>query len=190
MNNRTLGTIALVFSPCLQLMGMLGASKAPWVESVSAGFGLLFLVGWACSATALRHNRVTAGNGRGAQVLYAAQLTLFALASMQQVFDMTVGRQQHLVYFVADMAWPGSMALMLIAGIAVLRARVWAGWRRFVPLACALFLPVFFALIPLVGRDLASSLAGWYTVGAWALLAYAVRSTPESKLVPALVAAN
>ncbi|KUG08303.1 hypothetical protein [Solirubrum puertoriconensis] len=189
MNNRTLGIIALVFSPCLQLMGMVGFSKAPWAESVSAGFGLLFLVGWACSATALRHNRLT-GSGRGAQVLYTAQLTLFALASMQQVFDMTVGRQQHLVYFVADMAWPGSMALMLIAGVAVLRTRMWAGWRRFVPLACALFLPVFFALVPVLGRDVAASIAGWYTVGAWGLLAYAVLSTPEPKLVPALVPAK
>ena len=104
-----------------------------------------YLAGWACSAVAMRRLRVT-GRGRGSAIVFAIQMVALALAACQQPQDQ-LGRRPlgDAVYMVTDLSWPFSHVFMLVVFVAVWRARVWTGWRRWVPLACGLALPVTFA---------------------------------------------
>jgi hypothetical protein len=52
----------------------------------------------------------------------------------------------------------------ILAGVAVLRARRWAGWQRFTPLACGLFVPL--VLMPAFALP---GFASNYAIGIWGI---------------------
>ena len=121
-------------------------------DRLAAWLGLWYLVGWACSALALRRDRAT-GRGVGAAAIFGVQLVGLTLAAGQQLQDAVQARPLgDTVYGVCDVAWPLSHVFMLVVGVAVLRARVWTGWRRWTPLACGLALPLSFAAQAAAGR--------------------------------------
>ncbi|MCC3160444.1 hypothetical protein LJ737_24620 [Hymenobacter sp. 15J16-1T3B] len=173
MNHRTLGQVAILLSPMMALM--LTMQHWPPQHVVGDAAGWLFLAGWLCSAVGMRRLRVL-GPGAVARGLSMLQITLLVLASVQQLFDATTGRLETWYYFVCDMAWPGSMAMMLITGVAVWRAGVWTDWRRFVPVLCGLTLPLALLTQWLVGELAAGIVFGGYSCVLWALLGLAVRT--------------
>ena len=137
----------------LGLLGMLGAPATiiftwspPAKTDLTANLLMIaYLAGWACSIVGMRRLRAT-GSGTGARVLFAIQLLFLSLAACQQVQDQTSSRPLgDAFYFVSDMSWPFSHVFMLVIFAAVWRARVWTDWRRWVPLACGLALPLTFA---------------------------------------------
>lgn len=137
----------------LGLLGMLGAPATiiftwapPAKTDLTANLLMTaYLAGWACSVVGMRRLRAT-GSGTGARVLFAIQLLGLSLAACQQLQDQTSSRPLgDAFYFASDMAWPFSHVFMLVIFAAVWRARVWTGWRRWVPLACGLALPVTLA---------------------------------------------
>jgi hypothetical protein len=50
---------------------------------------------------------------------------------------------------------------LILAGVAVIRARQWEGWRRFTPLACGLFIVAVLLSFGLPGY------ASNYPIGLW-----------------------
>ncbi|GAB2967605.1 hypothetical protein GCM10027048_42940 [Hymenobacter coalescens] len=186
MNHRTLGSIAFMLSPMLALMLTLYRwppfDTGQHVAGDAAGW--LFLAGWLCSAVGMRQLRVL-GPGPVARGLSALQITLLVLASLQQILDATVGRLDTWYYFVCDVAWPASMAMMLVTGTVIWRAGVWTGWRRMVPLLCGLALPAAMLTKFLVGYGVAGVVFGGYSWGLWALLGLAVRAGQEAAGRPA-----
>ena len=137
----------------LGLLGMLGAPASLYLWSPPAKTDLranlmmsAYLIGWACSAVAMRRLRVS-GRGRGAAAIFAVQILALALAFCQQPQDQLAARPLgDAFYFASDMAWPFSHVFMLVVSAAVARAGVWRGWRRWTPLACGLALPLTFAV--------------------------------------------
>jgi hypothetical protein len=151
--NSLLGLLAVLAAPVflVQWLASPPSSELP-SDGLGAMLGLCYLVGFACSVVALRRDRAT-GRGAGAATLFAVQLLGLALAAGQQLQDALQRRPLgDTVYRVCDLAWPASHLLMLAAGVAVLRARVWTGWRRWAPLACGLALPLSFAAAAAFGR--------------------------------------
>jgi hypothetical protein len=101
------------------------------------------------------------------------------LAASQQVQELifTHPEANGLVFFVADMAWPFSMLLMLGVGGFILRAGVWRGWRRLTALLCGSALPVSLAVSAVAGREVGGVLFGVITLIGFMSLGHAVRTS-------------
>jgi hypothetical protein len=144
---RALAAVGLVGAPAFLVQFLAAGARAPAGPPPRGDVPTLvactvYIAGFLASAVALRRLRAT-GRGRGAAVVFAVQLALLVLAATQQVQDATNWRPfGERGYFVSDMSWPLSHTYMLVVGVAALRARVLAGWRRWAPLACGLVLPL------------------------------------------------
>ena len=141
--HRVLGAVGLLAAPAFFLQWA-GTAGVPATGGGAALVGLAYLIGFACSAVGMRALRVT-GRGRGAATIFGIQMVALVLAAGQQLQDLA-GRHPlgDAAYRVTDVAWPFSHVFMLVVGVAVLRAGVWRGWRRWAPLACGLVLPLSF----------------------------------------------
>lgn len=154
---RALGALGMVAAPAFFVQwiadGPFAAAAAPQGPDLRRSlFDLLYLAGFMASAVALRRLRAT-GSGRGAAVLFAVQMLGLALAATQDLQDLAGVRPLGGAFYAAsDVAWPLSHVLMLVVFAAVWRARVWTGWRRWVPLACGLVLPTMLAAAAIGGR--------------------------------------
>ena len=104
------------------------------------------------------------------------------LATFFGIFEATqIVPEESLLFIVADIFWPLSMLFMIVVGIMAIRANRWAGWQRFVPLICALWLPMSMLLMAVIGGNPALEPFGVYfgfgwTAIAWFVLALIVRS--------------
>ena len=154
--HRRLGIIGMICAPGLYFASFFYSQNydQPNPQQIYASLlGVFYLCGAAASATAIRRLRVT-GNGRGAAILYAVQMTGLILAMMFDVIEYAApDLKQSWFFFVTDMAYPFSHVLMLIAGTAVIRAGIWRGWRRVPAFIIGLTLPSFFILSAIVGRE-------------------------------------
>lgn len=176
MNNRLLGTVAMLCAPALlvEQLVLRGAQDA-LVTGIASMF---FMAGWICSNTGLRRLRAAGTRPWGRAVL-RIQLVGLGLAFTFGLIEATgLLGSDHLLVTVTDAAWPLSMLWMVVVGVSVLVAKRLHGWRRVVPVLCPLWLPVAMAGAAafgdpggLVGTGLAAVL--------WALLGYVVRDSRE-----------
>ncbi|MDQ3799351.1 MAG: hypothetical protein M3384_07875, partial [Acidobacteriota bacterium] len=146
-------------------------SPYPFVTSLG---GILYLLGAAASATAMRNMRVT-GSGRGAAILYAVQMTGLFLAMIFDVFQYVAPHLRGTpLFFITDMAYPFSHVLMIVVGVAVVRAGVWRGWRRIPAFLVGLALPLFFGGWALFGRVESSFVFPLFVTVGFFLLGFAI----------------
>jgi hypothetical protein len=184
VSHRLLGTIGMLVAPMLFLEGMLysfgyaDGTKGRFVPVL----GILYLVGWAASATAMRQVRVTGDNAFG-KTIYLIQMAGLSLAMLFNVQEIIYSSsdENSLFFRVTDAAWPLSHLFMLVVGVAVLAAKVWRGWRTVTPFLCGLALPAFFAVGPVIGREPGGMIFGILTTCAFMLLGYAVRTSQEAE---------
>jgi len=172
MNNRTLGTIAMICTPALLVEALVtGGEENPLVIGLAS---LVFMAGWICSNTVMRRTQA-AGTGRWGRTVLLIQLVGLVLACLFGFFEATglLGRDD-LAFNVMDAAWPLSMLWMLVVGITVVVAKRMSGWRRFVPLLCGLWLPLGIPAQIVLGEQTGSIMFGVSAV-LWVLLGYAVR---------------
>lgn len=178
LSTRLLGTLGIVAAPMLFVEGMLyiyGYGDGANARLIGL-LGIIYLAGWACSLTGMRRVRAT-GNGALSYAVFIIQLVGLTLAFLFNVQEMFRLNTDSLVYRITDIAWPASHVLMLVAGVFVLTAKVWRGWRTITPFLCGLALPAFFAASALIGRELAGFIFGICTAVAFMLLGYAVRTS-------------
>jgi hypothetical protein len=185
MNNRTLGTIAMICAPALLVEGLLlrGGENAVITGIAS----MVFMAGWICSNTAMRRMRA-AGTGRWGRAVLLIQLFGLVLAFMFGFFEATglLGRES-IIFNVTDAAWPLSMLWMLVVGVTVVVAKRLTGWRRFVPLVCPFWLLIFFAATPVFGENTARVVGFGLTAIFWIALGYVARGERVEPLAePAL----
>jgi tryptophan-rich sensory protein len=160
---RVLGIIGMTFAPALYIGWFFhGAPDGPKDNQLFASiFGVLYLSGAMASAIAMRQMRVT-GNGVGAAILFAVQITGLLLAMGFDVFEYVAPHLRgNTIFFITDLAYPFSHVLMTIVGIAVWKTRVWSGWRVIPAFLCGLALPLFFAASAVFGREN----SGWIFIG-------------------------
>ncbi|RPJ58752.1 MAG: hypothetical protein EHM23_16490 [Acidobacteria bacterium] len=101
----------------------------PAPNRLDAILGLVFLLGWACSAVGLRLRRATGDGPVGAWLLAVQAVGLF-LAASQQIQGLTrTPNTGSLLYRAADTVWPSSVLFMLVIGAFTVRARVLVGCR-------------------------------------------------------------
>jgi hypothetical protein len=181
MNNRALGTIAMICAPALLVEGLLlGGQENAVITGVAS---MVFMAGWICSNTGMRRTRVT-GTGTWGRVVLLIQLVGLVLAFAFGLFEATglLGRES-IVFNITDAAWPLSMLWMIVVGISVIRAKRLSGWQRFVPLLCPFWLP-----LAAVGTIAFGETGGFIGVGfaavLWALLGYVVLRSDSREPAP------
>ena len=171
MNNRLLGTIAMICAPALLIEGLLvqGGENA----AITGIASMIFMAGWICSNTGMRRMQAT-GTDKWGRAVLLVQLVGLVLAFLFGLFEATgLLGSNSLIFNITNAAWPLSMLWMLVVGFTVIRAKRLSGWRRFVPLLCP-----FWLLIAIVG-DMAFGATGGliglaYSAVLWALLGYVV----------------
>jgi hypothetical protein len=172
MNNRFLGTLALMGAPCL-LIGNIVEKTYPqlaggWFYGV---YGFIYITGWMCSMEVFRRIKATGHSRFGKYILRVILGTLF-LANVSNVYAFFSPQDRSLPMLILDSFWPISNLIMLIVGITVMVSKGLPGWQRFVPLIAGLWLP--FALTTrtlLSGVSLPFNIVFVYSTIAWSLLA-------------------
>jgi hypothetical protein len=180
MNNRLLGTIAMICAPALLVELLLPAplSGSPVTMGIASS---IFMAGWICSNIGMRRMRAT-GNSLWGKLVLNIQLVGLVLACLFGIFEATqIVDPNSIAFLVTDLCWPGSMLFMLVVGIATLVAGRLRGWRRFVPLLWGLALPlgILFSVLGVIGLE--SKLGAAFFFGQLAvygiLLGYIVRES-------------
>lgn len=153
MNDRILGTIAMICAPALLIEELLRQGQENAL--ITGVTSMVFMAGWICINVSMQHMRA-AGVGKWGRAVLQMQLVGLALAFMFGLFEATglLGRES-IVFNITDAAWPLSMLWMLVVGITVIRARRLSGWRCFVPVLCP-----FWLLIAIVGSMAFGDTAG------------------------------
>jgi hypothetical protein len=149
------------------LSGMIGALI--WIAGISLeyshnlqppGSGLLFdlnqlmfLVAEACYVAAILGLAATRAAGRGR--FGRAAPAMFLVGQVTLLVALVLGLLTHSV--VADVLLPiGGLGVLfgsLSTGIAVMRTRRWRGWRRFAPIAFALYYLVLLVSLAVLNRE-------------------------------------
>lgn len=184
-------------SRLLQTLGILGMIGAPmmsvdWVyrlntnttglqnDPVIGALGIVYILGWMCTAIGMRCLRVT-GKGMGSAIVFTLQIIGLFLAlvfSIQEATKLSPPRDS-LLFQLTDAAWPLSHLFMLIVGGMAIKAKVWRGWKAALP-----FLPPMGLIVFLIGAALGQREAFlWtfpvFTTIGFLLLGNAVRTGAE-----------
>jgi hypothetical protein len=189
MNNKTLGTLALIGAPFL-LAG-------PWLEEFFkpiagpwfyGAWAFVYITAWMCSIGALRRMEAT-GRSRFGRNLLRIILFSLSLANLSNIYALVApGNKSAALFIILDSFWPISNLIMLVVGITVVAVKGLPGWRRYVPLATGLWFPLTMLTMILVGRNSPLLVfVPWYSAIAWSLLAVAVLTCPEKRAFPATV---
>jgi hypothetical protein len=179
MSTRTLGTSALICAPALLIDAIWTATmgQSPIVTGICSFF---FMLGWLCSNIGMQQMQAL-GTGLAAKIVLRIQFSGVFLAMFFGLFEATkLVPEESLLFTITDLCWP-FMLFMIVVGVMVIRANRWAGWQRFIPLICALWLPVgIVTSLPaesIPAFENISMLIGFgWTAVAWTLLALIVRS--------------
>lgn len=178
---KTLGFVTLLAAPAMTIEAARhGFQKVANENTDPVGALLygLFSVGWLCGVLGLRHLRATGTGKAGRWLLNTLALTV-TLATLQSVMDLLKVPTGNPIYMVTDLAWPLSMLLTLVAGVAAVFARQLPGWTRFVPLFMGAFIPIM-VIQGTLGIEI-PYLFGAHTILAWGLLGLTLLSAASRK---------
>ena len=172
MNNRVLGTIAMICAPALLIEALILRGQENNVVTGIAS--MVFMAGWICSNVGMWRMRAT-GDGTWGGTVLIIQLVGLVLAFLFGFFEATglLGRES-LVFIVMDVAWPLSMLWMIVVGLTVIVAKRLSGWQRFVPVLCPLWLLITIILSIVFGETVGGIVGFGYAAVLWALLGYVV----------------
>lgn len=181
MDNRVLGTIAIICAPALLIEGLLlGGQENAVITGIAS---MVFMAGWICSNIGMQRMRAT-GTGTWGRAVLLIQLVGLVLAFIFGFIEATaLLDENNIVWVVTDAAWPLSMLWMLVVGITVIRAKRLSGWQRLVPVLCPFWLPLA-ALGGTVFGDAGGVIGLVYSAVLWFLLGYVVLRSDSRQGAP------
>jgi hypothetical protein len=178
MNDRVLGTIAMICAPALLIEALILRGQENNVVTGIAS--MVFMAGWICSNMGMRRMRAT-GTGTWGRAVLLIQLVGLVLAFIFGFIEATaLLDENNIIWAVTDLAWPLSMLWMLVVGVSVIVARQLSGWQRFVPLLCPFWLPITLFLAAAFG-EWAGYIGLGYAAVLWGLLGYVVLLGSDSR---------
>ena len=183
LDNRKLGTIAIVASPLMLAEFILSSTRhliGGEFGPADAVIGLIYLAGFFATLMGLRTLRIT-GSDRWTTILFGVQVALLLLAALQQVLELAGASTESAIFGLADAAWPFSHMLMCVTGIAILRARRWTDYRRYLPFLCGFAVPALIAFQLLSGKGAGRITFGLLTLLGFGLLGYSLRSSSPDR---------
>lgn len=180
MNNKTLGTLALIGAPAMAADTLAEATYPSLFDSWFTGmWGLVYITAWMCSIIAMKRSGAL-GNSRLGKAMPYVLMTTLSLANVANLIWLFAAKAKPSFFMAIDLFWPISHILMLVVGVLAIRAKKLTGWRRYVPLIMGLWLPFALGSLALIGRTQTGFfIGGLYNAIVVVLLALAVRSLPE-----------
>lgn len=173
MSNKFLGAVALLTAPFL-FIGFWAEAENPALSETwfTGAWGLLYMTGWTGSVTVLQRKEATGRSLAGKSVLWTL-LACLVLGNVSNVLTLVYQQHKPAFYWYLDLFWPLSNAMMLLTGFAVLFAKKLHGWKRYVPLAAGLWLPLLSLLRWLhLPQNTWMMISGAYSNIAWSVLAF------------------
>lgn len=189
MNNRTLGTLAMICAPALLVETLVtGGREMPLVVGAAS---MIFMLGSFCSHVGLWRVAAT-GRGWCGRTVLGIELALVALAFLFGLFEATGALgESSLIWNVTNAAWPLSMVFMLVVGIATLIAGRLPAPYRFAPLLCGIAFPASILIGGAVGAAMDDQVMGLIffsmTTVFWLLLGLAVRRSEAAPAADAVL---
>ncbi|HZG65118.1 MAG TPA: hypothetical protein VEZ12_00135 [Herpetosiphonaceae bacterium] len=181
MNTRTLGTLCIVGSLIAIVAGIrVSVSGAEPFDTVSIIAGILWAVGGISGLVGMiRLNAVGSGTvSRALAFVPIIGFVLLVVLSVLQLAGMITAENAGF-----GVAWMVQMVGMVLVGILTISAKIWQGWRRFVPLFSIMLTPVSFGIGAATDNLV---LAATIIYLAWIVLGYAVATAePVADLRPA-----
>jgi hypothetical protein len=179
VNNRLLGTLAIISAPMMLLFFMFGNmdGNAPkmWKDQLLSLTGILYIGGWLAGAVGMRRLRVT-GDGRAAKIVFIIQITLLSFALLFSVMETCGYNYENggLLFSVADAGYPLSHLFMIVVGVFVKRTKIWKGMQANAPFLVGLALPLFLVLSMVIGTKIGGFGFGCLTAIGLAIIGYTV----------------
>jgi hypothetical protein len=187
VTNRILGSIAMLGAPMLlidyYLNGHNGGGQ-PYVHTSFGGvLGFAYIIGWMCSIEGLVQLKAT-GQGKFGRLLLLAQFAFLTLANSWSTYEIMAPGAFTPLYNNLDHFWPLSNLLMVIVGITVAVNKGLPGWKRYVPLAVGLWLPLTMLLQVVFGQSTELMMvSGLYSAITWTLMGYVIRTSEPTLVV-------
>lgn len=184
MNIRTLGLTGMLCSPFLAIDLFSSGTFQNYQPSAMSGlFSFIYMTGWMCSILGLFRFHA-AGVRPWVKTVFIIQLLFLTLGEIWNVYSILKPMETSLLFRILDLFWPVSNCFMFVTGIAVMRAKRIAGWKRYIPFVVGLWFPVCLVLIRLLFGSSQVSLyvTTLYSATAWLLLGYVVYSATSKKV--------
>ena len=179
ISNKLLGIFALIGAPWLFLGGILEEEYPQLKETWFTGlWGLLYISGFICSVIGLQRMHATGAGRFGKGILWVLMACL-VLANISNIIQLFVERNKPAYFFYIDIFWPLSNVILLFTGITVIIVKGLDGWKRYLPLAMGLWLPMALASQQLGNTAISFVVGGLYSAVAWSMLAIVVMSSKE-----------
>lgn len=179
MNNRTLGTIAMLCAPAMLVEALIpGGVENPIVVGTAS---MIFMAGAFAGLVGLWRAQATGTSWWGRGVL-GLQLLLVSLAFLFGLFEATgLVPETSPIFTITDMAWPLSMLTWNLVSITAAVVGRLPGRSRFALLPMGLALPITIVLGMLLGEGMQGDLIGliFFAMLAafWALMGFVVRQS-------------
>jgi hypothetical protein len=166
MNTRTLGILGLIGAPFLLIDTANNGFALDQSSGISGLLNFLYTTGWMCSVIALK---------RFGKIVFWVQISCLVLADCWNIYEWMQPRAETTLYFILDAFWPIGNLCMLVSGITIAAQGVLKGWRRYVPLAVGLWLPIGLVLWAIFSRTPGMLLfSGIYSTLTWSLMAIGI----------------
>ncbi len=170
--HRLMGGLALAGGLCYIVAGVIISMTGDDSNQIANALSIIWALGAICGLIGIG---LLGAVGRGVfgRVALVVATLAYALAALDAILIVAgVFAIEDSPLFVVSRL--GTLVGMLLVGIATVVARRWPGWRRFSPFALLLALPVAIAFGVLTGIEMIVPFIGL----AWALIGYAIWSTP------------
>lgn len=174
-STKTLGALGIAGAPFLFFEMLLFSKNNMANSSVGGLCDLLYMLGWMCTIIGL-HRLKAAGGSQWARIALYVQLGLLCVANVWNVWTIVDPKTDSFLYKILDAFWPASNAWLLVVGITVAMNKTWEGWRRYCVAAAGMWLPLCFAVGPLLANCPAVMfyVISGYSIMTWALMGWAV----------------
>jgi hypothetical protein len=193
MSIRTLGLLGIIGSPFMALLLQADGVFENYKASALGGvFSFIYMTGWFCSIIGLYRLQAT-GHKRIGKVILYIQMLFLTLGEIWNVYSIVQPGAQTKLYWILDMFWPLSNIFMFVTGLAVVFAKRFTGWKRFVTLFAGLWFPITVMLVPAIFGTTSMTAVlttSIYSIVGWSLLGFAVylHASEAENRVPASAA--
>jgi hypothetical protein len=182
-----------------RILGMIGIAGAPWMlidfmdnglynhfeDTPASGVrGFLFITGWTCSIWGL-YRLQAAGTKDWGRAILLIQIVLLLLANGWNLYVIVRPQGNDWIFKKLSYFWMASAFFMLVTGVAVIAAKKWQGFKRYLPLLAGLWIPIiFFVVSRIFGLTLTTLIiSGVYATVVFTLLGFSVITSTYEPLL-------
>jgi len=174
-----LGILGIIGSFFMAIEGLLINRSQNLNSSVGGACELIYMLGWMCSIYGLKI--IHADAKRWIRNVLSLELIFLTLANTWNTWNIFDPNNLSPLYFALDMFWPVSNLFMIVVGIAIMKAGILQGWKRYIPLIVGLWFPLGLVTWAIAGKEISFIQMDLYSIVCWGLMGFVVLSSKDEK---------